>query len=127
MPNIDVLCAEVRPRAESWLTRSRGSLAIASGELVFENGLIIGSPEAAAEIGSRPGETRVGGVSFNLSVDADGKIVGCRAIAPFNPAEAATFCAMTSGGRFVPLGAEVANRSVRNAIRYFVTYTRPKP
>lgn len=125
LSQVEKLCVSARAAAGPDLARlARYDATMTGREIVMENGLKIGGPEAADGIGSAAGEMLIGHNAFTLSIEADGDVVDCRATAPRNSIETAKFCNAELQGTFVPLGVEVTNRTVRNAVRYFVTFTR---
>lgn len=123
-------CAELRAMALEFIRDQKDS-SLTGRELVFEQGLLIGGPESAHIVGRGAGQAIITLTAFALTIDADGKIVGCiDAIGDLDVDEATSACARDRkdefAAKFPPLGADAADRSNRHAVRYLASYTRPQ-
>lgn len=126
LPKAENSCASLQAGAGPGLARlARYNANMTGREIVIEEGLKIGGRDAADGVGSASGEMLISHSAFSLSIDADGDVVDCRATAPRNLLETAKVCDLELQGKFAPLGAEVANQTLRSAVRYFVSFTRP--
>jgi TonB family protein len=126
LPKAEYSCSSFQARAGPDLARlARYDANMTDREIVIEQGLKIGGRDAADGVGSASGEMLISHSAFSLSVDAGGDVVDCRATAPRNLLETSKVCDLESQGTFAPLGAEAANQTLRSAVRYFVTFTRP--
>lgn len=125
-----VWCAEMRTTALEEIAEKK-SPPMTGRELVFEQGLLIGGPESAQVIGRGAGQAIIWLTAFALTIDADGKIVGCiDAIGDLDADKVTLDCARDRkdefAAKFPPLGADAADRSNRHAVRYLASYTRPQ-
>lgn len=123
-------CVELRAMALEFIREQKDPL-LTGRELVFEQGLLIGGPESGRVIGRGAGQVIITLTAFALTIDADGKIVGCiDAIGDLDADVAKSDCARDRkdefAAKFPPLGADAADRSNRHAVRYLASYTRPQ-
>ena len=124
-PTDDQLCPVLR-RAAQQLVTMNPSLQLTEREIVLEQGLLIGGPDTANFIGQGPGEKLIGRAAFALTIDAEGKVVDCVAVAGSVGSEVHTDgCTLDRSLGFTPLESVVAERTNRHAVRYFASYTRP--
>lgn len=124
-------CAQMRATALMFI-REQKDPPMTGRELVFEQGVLIGGPESARVIGCGAGQVIISLTAFALTIDADGKIVGCiDAIGDLDADVAKSDCARDRkdefAGKFPPLGPDAVDRSNRHAVRYLASYTRPAP
>ena len=124
-PTDDQLCPELRRVAQRLVTTNRG-LQLTGRELVLEHGLLIGGPDTANFIGKGQGEKLIGRAAFALTIDAEGKVVDCKAGAgAVGPEARVDGCTRDQHVGFSPLDGAVTERANRHAVRYVASYTRP--
>ncbi len=120
------LCDAVIATGRKVAAELRRRLALNRRELVLEQGLRVGGPEAARSVGRGPGETLAMLTALALEVDATGKISRCIAAdGNMNGQGADLGCTDSAKRTFIPLEAAASDRSDRHAVRYWATYTRP--
>lgn len=100
---------------------------IASRELVFEEGLMIGEPSQLKIVGQGASEQLLKSIGLSIDVGADGKVLTCNTLAAVDEREATfqkTLCDQQFKRRFMPLAKKDPNRQSRRAAYYFATYLR---
>lgn len=124
--NNDALCARMMNEARFIAADAAKKFDLANRELVLEQGLLIGGPGAAREVGLGSDRTRGGLFAVALDIDAAGSISNCVAAeGVVEGPRVVGACGDSRRSKFVPLDATAANQSARHAVRYWVSYTRP--
>ena len=120
-------CPTLTQVAQKVVTSTQRAMAQAGQELVLEQGLLIGGPDAANFIGQASGEQLIKRVVFVLTIDGLGKVIDCVPLGfGADVGHAANGCAFDRKRGFSPLGPAANNQADRHAVRYFVTYLRPQ-
>lgn len=119
-------CPSMMSEARSIAAEAGKTIAIKNRELVLEEGVLVGGPDSARNVGRGPGETFGSLLALALDVDATGTISRCVAAAGTNDSQRLDeACKVSATTKFVPLDAAATDRSQRHAVRYSATYTRP--
>ena len=124
--NNDALCARMMNEARSMAADAAKKFDLANRELVLEQGVLIGGPDAAREVGLGSDKTRGNLFAVALDIDATGTISNCVAAEGIvEGPRVMGACGDSRRSKFVPLDPAAANQSARHAVRYWVSYTRP--
>lgn len=121
------ICATLSQAAQKIVTSTQRGLAMTGQELVLEQGLLIGGPDAANFIGQGRGEQLIRRAAVALTIDGGGKVIDCVAVA-YDPGaiDTAKGCERDRKLGFPPLGANATDQAIRHAVRYMASYTRPQ-
>jgi TonB family protein len=124
-PSSDAPCAPMMLLATKLAAEGYKRGALTTGELVLEQGIRIGGPDAALAVGRGEGETRINLAAMAVDIDADGSIARC-VPAEGNGDDWSMKEGCKGGGKakFVPLDPVASDRSDRHAVRYLATYIR---
>lgn len=124
--NNDALCTSMKIEAGRLAADAATKFDLANRELVLEQGLLIGGPDAARDVGLGSGKTRGNLFAVALEIDAAGTVSNCAAAdGTVEGQRVIGACRDSIKGKFVPLDLAAGNRSVRRAVRYWASYTRP--
>lgn len=125
-PDNDQRCSSMLPEARSIAAAAAKTIAITNRELVLQEGVVVSGIAETRNFGRGPGETRGMLLALLLEVDETGTIVRC-AIADesMNRQRADKGCEDSLKRKFMPLDPAASDRSARQAVRYWVSYTRP--